>query len=410
MLILTLNCGSSSLKCQLYDEVSYKIVAKAAADRIGLDGSAINMKSDKGEVKITDKKIADHKEAIENILQCFKDNGVLENIEEIEAAGHRIVHGGDLFQKSTLIDNDVIEKIEQVSHLAPLHNPANVLGIKVLQKLLPNIPHVAVFDTAFHSSIPEKAYRYAIPNEWHDKYKVRRYGFHGSSHLYVSKRAAKMLGKPASECNTIVLHIGNGASITAVEKGLSVDTSMGMTPLEGLIMGTRSGDLDASIPAFITKMTGKSIEEVNEILHKQSGLLGVTGKYSDRRDIEANAESDELCKLAIDMECYILKKYIGSYMAVLNKVDAISFTGGVGENSAIIREKTLEHLDNLGIEIDVDKNNNLKRGTEAEISSSSSKIKVFVIPTDEEIVLTEDVIAVLNGEYKDHLSYPYSFS
>lgn len=410
MLILTLNCGSSSLKCQLYDEATYKIIAKASADRIGIDGSAISMKSEKGEINIKDKNIADHKEAIENILECFKSSGVLKDLKDIEAAGHRIVHGGDLFQKSTLIDDDVILRIEQVSHLAPLHNPANVLGIRVLQSLLPGIPHVAVFDTAFHSTIPEKAYRYAVPAKWHDQYKVRRYGFHGSSHLYVSKRAAKMLGKSATECNSIILHIGNGASITAVEKGLSVDTSMGMTPLEGFIMGTRSGDIDASIPAFITKMTGMTIEEVNEILYKESGLLGITGKYSDRRDIEANAATDELCQLAIDMESYRLKKYIGSYMAVLNNVDAIAFTGGVGENSALIRGRTLEHLDGLGIIVDVDKNNKLKRGTEAEISADNSKVKIFVIPTDEEIVLTEDVIGVLSGEYKDHLSHPYSFS
>lgn len=409
MLILTLNCGSSSLKCQLYDEDTDKIVAKATAERIGLDGAVISVKSDNGEVTLKDKTVADHKEAIENILQCFKETGVLKNIEEIEAAGHRIVHGGDLFQKSTLIDEDVIKRIESISHLAPLHNPSNILGIRVLEKILPKIPHVAVFDTAFHSTIPEKAHRYAIPGEWYDKYKVRRYGFHGSSHLYVSKRTAKILGKPAMQCNMIILHVGNGASITAVENGLSVDTSMGMTPLEGVIMGTRSGNIDASIPAFITKMTGQSIEEVNEALYKQSGLLGLTGKYSDRRDIEANAETDELCKLAIEMECYNLKKYIGSYMAVLNRVDAIAFTGGVGENSAVIREKTLENLEYLGVELDKEKNNSLKRGTEAEISASSSKIKVFVIPTDEEIVLTEDVIAVLKGEYQDHSSHPYSF-
>ncbi len=409
MLILTLNCGSSSLKCQLYDEASNKIIAKAAADRIGLSGAVISVKSDNGEITVKDKIITDHKEAIESILKCFQDSAVLKDINEIEAAGHRIVHGGDLFQKSTLINESVIQQIESISHLAPLHNPANILGIRVLQKILPNISHVAVFDTAFHSSIPEKAYRYAVCDEWYSKYKVRRYGFHGSSHLYVSKRTAKMLGKPASECNMIILHVGNGASITAVENGLSVDTSMGMTPLEGLIMGTRCGDIDASVPAFITKMTGKCIEEVDEILYKKSGLLGITGKYSDRRDIEANMETDKLCKMAVDMECYRLKKYIGSYMAVLNKVDALSFTGGVGENSSLIREKTLENLEYLGIEIDKEKNRNLKRGVETEISASSSKIKVFVIPTDEEIVLTEDVIAVLNGKYKDHSSYSYSF-
>lgn len=409
MLILTLNCGSSSFKCQIYDNDKGSVAAKASVERIGLSDPIINLEVNGNKTKITDAAISGHKSAIEETLNRLQAAGAFKSIKEIGAAGHRIVHGGDLFNHSIEITDEVIKAVESVSYLAPLHNPANIEGIKALQSMLPDIPHVAVFDTAFHQSIPEKAYRYALPKEWYDKYKVRRYGFHGTSHLYVSKRAAKMLGKPADQCNLIILHVGNGASVTAIKNGLSVDTSMGMTPLEGVIMGTRCGDIDPSIPAFMVKMTGKSIAEIDDMLYKKSGILGITEKYSDRRDIEANADKDPLCKLALEMECYRLKKYIGMYCAVLNRVDAIVFTGGVGENSATIRGMAAADLDGLGIKVDNDKNHLNIRGEEREISCDSSKVKVFIIPTDEEIVLTEDVLAVLKKEYKDHIAYPYSF-
>lgn len=412
MLILALNCGSSSVKTQLYDWNSKAIVAKAIVERIGLDNPTLTVESRGNKVKNIEEGIVDHKSAIEYIIDAFvaKEGGVVSSIKEIVAVGHRVVHGGDIFKRSVLVSRDVIDSIISISFLAPLHNPANVEGIEEAMKLMPDIPHIAIFDTAFHQSIPEEIFRYALPSKWFEKYKVRRYGFHGTSNLYVSKRAAYMLSKHANLCNMIVLHIGNGVSVTAIKNGRSMDTSMGMTPLEGAIMGTRCGDIDPAISTFMQKQAGLSPKDVEDALNRKSGLLGITEKYSDRRDIENNMGSDRLCQLAIDMECYRLKKYIGMYIAALANVDAIVFTAGVGENSPIIRGKTLENLEFLGIDIDKEKNKNtFSKNGETVISKESSKIKVFVIPTDEEIVFIEDAVAVLNGNEADHMEYPYSF-
>jgi acetate kinase len=277
--------------------------------------------------------------------------------------------------------------------------------------LMPFTPQVAVFDTAFHQTMPEKAFHYAVPNEWYTKHGIRRYGFHGTSHLYVSKRAAVMLKKPAKDCNLIILHIGNGVSVTAIKNGISVDTSMGFTPLEGAIMGTRTGDIDAAVPLYLQRKLNIPADRMSEILNKESGLLGITNKYTDRRDIEANANTDELCRLALDMETYRLKKYIGMYAAALGRVDALVFTAGVGENSPLIRQMILEEMENFGIVLNRELNDSVKsKSGEVEISAPESRVKIFMIPTDEELVLVEDVVGVLNGEYTDHMHYPYSFA
>jgi acetate kinase len=325
-----------------------------------------------------------------------------------------VVHGGDKFTKSVLITDDVVKTIEELSFLAPLHNPANISGIVAARKAMPSVPQVAVFDTAFHQTMPDYAYRYAVPTEWFEKYQVRRYGFHGTSHLYVSKRAAALLKKPASQCNLITMHIGNGASVAAIRNGVCVDTSMGMTPLEGAIMGTRSGDIDPSIPTAMQNLTGKSAKEVYNDLNKASGLIGITGgRFSDRRDIAAGAaKGDEQCKLAMQMECYKLKQYVGRYLATLGTVDAIVFTAGVGENAEQIRELAMEGLEPLGIKLDKALNDKALARTgcgETLISAADSKIKIFMIPTDEELVLVEDAIGVLQGNYTDHMNYKYSF-
>ena len=352
-----------------------------------------------------------HKEALQLIFDTLVDPevGVLKQIDEINAIGHRVVHGGSKFARSVMIDVEVLAKIRENVPLAPLHNPANIEGIEAAQELLPHLPQIGVFDTAFHQTIPPEAYIYAVPYEWYEKYGVRRYGFHGTSHLYVSKRAAVLLGKPYHQCNIITLHIGNGVSHTAVRNGVSVDTSMGLTPLEGAVMGTRSGDLDPAILPFICRQENISIDQVENILNKASGLKGISGKYTDRRDIEeAMAQGDERARLAFAIESYRLKKYIGAYCAVLGRVDAIVFTAGVGENSPLLRSKTCNHLEVLGIKIDEEINAGA-RGKETLISTADSRIKVFVIPTNEELVFIEDVVAILENRYDVHTAFSYSF-
>ncbi len=412
MIILALNCGSSSLKYQLYDYSKKHLLAKGIVERIGLDDPIISQESDKNKSKDIDVSIKDHTTAIQAMVKLLtdKENGVIEDMSSISAVGHRVVHGGDKFTQSVKLTKEIIESIRSMSYLAPLHNPANIDGIDAAMGILPNIDHIAIFDTAFHQSIPEKAFRYAVPSSWYEDEKVRRYGFHGTSHLYISKRAAKLLGKEAKDCNLIILHIGNGVSVTAIENGLSVDTSMGMTPLEGAIMGTRSGDLDPAIPLFIANRLKLSPDEVDSILNKESGLLAITGKYSDRRDIENNLETDKSCKLALEMECYRLKKYIGMYMAVLGRVDAIIFTAGVGENSGLIRELSVSGLERYGVIIDQAKNIGIfsKHG-ETDLSTKESTIKIFMIPTNEEIVFIEDVVGVLNSKDTNHMKFEYSF-
>lgn len=413
MKILALNCGSSSVKYQLYDWDNDKLLAKGVVERVGIGDSFIVHEVPGRDTLREEYECHDHNTAINLVVHTLtsKEKGVVSDIKEISAVGHRVVHGGEKFKRSTLIDDEVIKAIEEVQHLAPLHNPPNLAGIRAAQKVLPDVPHVAIFDTAFHQTMPRHAYLYAVPYEWYEKYGVRRYGFHGTSHLYVSKRAAVLLGKDPKECNIITMHIGNGVSHTAIKNGVSVDTSMGLTPLEGAVMGTRCGDLDPAIPLFMQQILDIGPKEMDTILNKKSGILGLTGKYTDRRDVLEGAEQgDERCKIALEVEAYRLKKYIGAYMAVLGRVDAIVFTAGVGENAGIIRQMALEGLEELGIKIDKEKNLKTRsKDGETEISTPDSKVKVFVIPTNEERVFIEDVVAILNGTYKEHTEYPYTF-
>ncbi len=408
--ILVLNCGSSSAKYQLMNWEEQKVLAKGLVERVTIGGSFIKHEADgKDSVKI-EHDCPDHTEAIKLILDTLTDEkvGVIKDMSSIVAVGHRTVHGGESFSQSVKIDDKVIKALEDCSHLAPLHNPANLAGIRAAMKALPGVPNVAVFDTAFHQTMPEQAFIYALPYEYYEELGVRRYGFHGTSHLYVSKRAAVMLGKDPKDCKIITLHIGNGVSHSAVKNGVSVDTSMGLTPLEGAVMGTRCGDIDPYIPIFLQKNKGLSPDEVDKILNKKSGVLGITKQYTDRRDIQEGAEKgDKLCQLATDVEAYKIRKYIGAYAAAMGGVDAVVFTAGVGENSQIIREKALEGLEFMGLEFDKEKNKT--RGKEAEISKDGSKVKAFVIPTNEELVITEDTVAILDGTYKTHTEYTYSF-
>jgi acetate kinase len=411
--ILALNCGSSSVKYQLYNWNKKEIIAKGVVERVGIGDSFISHEVPGREDYKSEHDCPNHTVAIELIIKTLTGDktGVVKSMSEISAVGHRVVHGGEKFASSVLIDEEVLQGIKDVQHLAPLHNPPNIMGIVAAQKVLPEVPHVAIFDTAFHQTMPQEAYIYPLPYEWYEKHSVRRYGFHGTSHLYVSKRAAVLLGKDAKDCNIITLHIGNGASHAAIRGGVCVDTSMGLTPLEGAVMGTRCGDIDPAIPTFIMEREGYTAKEMDSILNKKSGLLGITGKYTDRRDIgEGIKAGDKRCKLAHDIEAYRIKKYVGSYMAVLGKVDAIVFTAGVGEMGAEIRQQALEGLEALGVKIDKEKN--LKTRTkkaEVEISTSDSPVKVFVIPTDEELVFTEDVVGILESTYSDHMSFDYTF-
>jgi len=413
MKILALNCGSSSVKYQLYDWENHKIIAKGIVERVGIGDSFIVHEVPGKETLREEYECHDHSTAINLIVHTLESptKGVISKISEISAVGHRVVHGGEKFKRSVLINDEVIKAIEEVQHLAPLHNPPNLAGIRGAQAVLPDVPHVAIFDTAFHQTMPESAYLYAVPYEWYEKYGIRRYGFHGTSHLYVSKRAAALLGKPAKECNIITMHIGNGVSHTAIKNGVSVDTSMGLTPLEGAVMGTRCGDLDPAVPLFMQQQLNVGPKEMDNILNKKSGILGITGKYTDRRDvIEGSEKGYKRCQLALEIEAYRLKKYIGAYYAVLGRVDAIVFTAGVGENAWLIREKALQGLENLGIIIDFEKNKKtFSKSGETEISTPDSKVKVFVIPTNEELVFIEDVVAILTGTYKDHTEYQYTF-
>jgi acetate kinase len=356
----------------------------------------------------------DHTYAVDLILRTLTspEHGVLEDIKQIAAVGHRVVHGGERFTKSVLIDDDVLAAVTEVQHLAPLHNPPNIAGIEGAMAVLPGVPQVAIFDTAFHQTMPEHAYLYPLPYEWYEKYGVRRYGFHGTSHLYVSKRVAALLGKKAAECNVITMHIGNGVSHCAIRNGVSIDTSMGLTPLEGAMMGTRCGDIDPAIPAFMMQKDNLSAKEIDSILNKKSGVIGITGRFTDRRDVIEHAEAgDKLCALALDIEAYRLKKYIGSYMAVVGRLDAVVFTAGVGEMGAPIRSRALEGLEHLGVIVDPQRNASaMTRKRETLITTDDSPVKVYVIPTDEELVFTEDVAAILDGTYTDHMSFEYSFS
>jgi len=374
--ILVLNAGSSSLKYQLIEMDGKDILASGIIERIG------------------EAEVPTHEDALKIVKKRLQNSNVLEDWNELAGIGHRVVHGGEYFHKPTIIDDEVIEKIDSLTSLAPLHNPANILGIKVSIEHAPKVAQVAVFDTAFHQSIPKYAYMYALPYKMYEKYGVRRYGFHGTSHNYVASEASKFLNKEYSESNFISLHLGNGSSVTAIKNGKSIDTSMGMTPLEGLIMGTRSGDIDPQIIIYLAKELNMSIDEIDVMLNKKSGLLGVSG-VSDMREIQAS--NDEKAKLALDMVVYRLKKYIGSYAVVLGRVDALIFTGGIGEHSEIIRKNVCDELDILGISIDSGKNKNVKKDI-VDISASDSKSKVLVISTNEELEIALQTQKTLRGK------------
>ena len=412
MVILSLNCGSSSAKYQVYDWDNKDVLAVGVVERIGLEYSTIEHKAT-GREDFTDKfTCPTHTEAVELIIKMITDPkyGVIKSVSEIGAVGHRVLHGGELFKKSALVTDDVVEKLKTVIPLGPLHMPANIGGIEAARKVMPNVPHAIVLDTAWHQTMPPEAYMYAVPYEWYEKYNVRRYGFHGTSHLYCAKRAALLLGKENKDTNVIICHIGNGASVCAVKNGVCIDTSMGLTPLEGLVMGTRSGDMDPAIMPYIMNHTGMSAKDMDTALNKKSGLLGICG-MSDRRDVADAAEKgDKKAQLAVDMECHRIKKYIGAYAALLGRVDAIVFTAGVGEMSPLIREGSTEGLENFGIKLDKKKNAICRcRNAEFCISADDSPVKIFVIPTDEELVMTEDAYALMNGTYDVHTNFHYSF-
>ena len=412
MNILALNCGSSSIKYKVFNWEKQLVLGKGVVERVGIAGSFIQHKSNDREFK-QDNPCPNHEVALKLIINTLLDKnlGVIQDISEIQAVGHRVVHGGEKFKSSVKITPEVLEAIIEVQDLAPLHNPPNIAGIKAAQAILPGVPHIAVFDTAFHQTMPEHSYMYAVPYEWYGMYGVRRYGFHGTSHLYVSRRAAVLLGKKPRDTNLITMHIGNGVSITAVKNGISVDTSMGLTPLEGAVMGTRSGDIDPAIILFMIEKEGFYAEEIDNILNKKSGLLGITGKFMDRRDInKAAASGDARAKLAEEIEAYRLGKYIGSYSAVLGKVDAVVFTAGAGERNFILRKDVCKDLQNLGIILDEKKNKEAVSGDkESVISADDSPVKVLVVPTDEERVFIEDVVAILEGKYETHTRHTYSF-
>lgn len=396
MNVLVINCGSSSLKFQLINSESEEVLAKGLCERIGIDGSLTYQPAGGEKVKSA-KDMPTHTEAIQFVIDALTDpqTGVVKSLDEIGAVGHRVVHGGEKFASSVVITEEVKKAVEECNDLAPLHNPANLIGVNACQKLMPNTPMVAVFDTAFHQTMPEKAYMYGLPYAYYDKYKVRRYGFHGTSHSFVSKRAAEIVGVPYDATKTIVCHLGNGASVCAVLNGKSIDTSMGLTPLEGLVMGTRSGDIDPAILEFIAKKENLDIEGLMKVLNKESGVYGLSnGLSSDFRDLSAAAEDGNgQAKVALEVFAYRVAKYVGSYTAAMNGVDNIVFTAGIGENDQEIREEICGYLQFLGIEID--KEANAKRGEEVIISTPDSKVKVLVIPTNEELAIARETVALI---------------
>ena len=399
MNILVINCGSSSLKFQLIDMTTEAVQAKGLCERIGIDGSRIVYTPAGGEKMTIESPMPTHTEAIKLVLDCLTnaEYGVIKSLKEINAVGHRVVHGGEKFASSTIITDEVIKVIEECNELAPLHNPANLIGINVCRELMPGVPMVGVFDTAFHQTMPKKAYLYGLPIKAYTDYKIRRYGFHGTSHSFVSKRVAEFLGKPVEDLKTIVCHLGNGASICAVDGGKSVDTSMGFTPLAGLVMGTRSGDIDPAILEYYANKEGLTLSEVTTVLNKKSGMEGLTGGKSDFRDLEEGYEAgDQACIDAIEVFCYNVARFVGAYAASLNGVDVIAFTAGIGENSGFVRGKICEYLGYLGITIDAEQNS--KRGEDIIISTPDSKVTVCVIPTNEELMIASDTKALVEAQ------------
>ena len=397
MNVLVINCGSSSLKFQLINAETENVLAKGLCERIGIDGR-LTYQPAGGEKEKSDLAMPTHTEAIQFVIDALTNEktGVVKSLDEIGAVGHRLVHGGEKFASSVVITDEVKKAVEECNDLAPLHNPANLIGVAACEKLMPGTPMVAVFDTAFHQTMPEKAYMYGLPYEYYEKYKVRRYGFHGTSHSFVSKRAAEVMGKSYDEVKTIVCHLGNGSSVSAVMNGKCVDTSMGLTPLEGLVMGTRSGDIDPAIMEFIAKKENLDIEGVMEVLNKKSGVFGISGGLSsDFRDLtDAMNAGDKKAKIAMDVFSYKVAKYIGSYAAAMNGVDDIVFTAGIGENDDYVRQEVCKYLGYLGVDFDFEENTGL-RGKEAELTKEGSKVKVFVIPTNEELAIARETLALV---------------
>ncbi len=398
MKILVINTGSSSLKYQLIDMATESVVAKGLCDRIGIDHSFLKHTKIGCEAVLIERDLYNHKVAIQEVIKALIDKkiGVISDMSEIMAVGHRVVHGGEKFHASVLIDNEVMKAIEDCIELAPLHNPPNITGIEACKQIMPNTPMIAVFDTAFHQTMPKHAYLYALPYDMYEKYGVRKYGFHGTSHKYVAERAAVMLDKPLDELNLVSCHLGNGASVCAIKNGKSVDTSMGFTPLAGLAMGTRSGTIDPSVIWYLMEKEKMSVVEINDYLNKKSGVLGISGISSDFRDImSAAAEGNERAKLALDIFCYRVKKYIGEYAAIVDGIDAVIFTAGIGENNGVVRKEILTGLDFMGIDVDWEKNK--VSGVETDVSTPNAKVRTLVIPTNEELAIARESKKVLES-------------
>ena len=413
MVILTLNCGSSSVKFQVYGWDRNTVLGVGMVERIGERGAGIEHRRHQGPPCTALAECPDHKTAVQWITRILvhPDHGCLEDMNSIRAVGHRVVHGGETFTRSVIVSKEVLRKIEACSPLAPLHNPANITGIRAAMEVLPDALHCAVMDTAWHQTMPAAGFMYALPYPWYREHKVRRYGFHGTSYIYTAKRAAVLLGKAPGETNLIIAHVGNGSSICAVKNGRSIDTSLGMTPLEGLMMGTRCGDIDPAIVPYMMRRENLDPAGMEVILNQKSGVLGVTETHIDRRDVHSGAqEGDERCILAMEMECRRIKKYIGAYFTLLGQTDAVVFTAGVGEMNPTYRLGALENLEALGIIIDKSRNQASRtRNAETRISADDSPVKVFVIPTDEELVITEDAHALMRGGYDVHTRFTYSF-
>ncbi len=398
MKILVINCGSSSLKYQLFDMEDENVLAAGIAERIGIERSLLKHTPGRGERVTLEKDMANHKEAIAMVLEALtsEEHGVINSFDEIDAIGHRVVHGGEEFSGSVLIDQPVMDALKRFIALAPLHNPPNIMGIEACQDILPSVTQAGVFDTAFHQTMPARAYTYGLPYDLYKKHSIRRYGFHGTSHKFVAKRASQMLGKPLEELKLVTCHLGNGASIAAVDAGCSVDTSMGFTPLEGLIMGTRSGDIDPAIPVFLMDKLNMSSSEINDLLNKQSGVAGISGVSSDFRDVEdAAARGDKRAQLALDAFYYRVIKYIGAYSAAMNGIDALIFTAGLGENSPEMREAVCDSLTYLGVQLDKDKNK--VRGKEGDLAMADSPVRVLLVPTNEELMIARETKEIALG-------------
>lgn len=395
MKILVINAGSSSLKYQFIDIETQAVLAKGLCERIGIEGSMLTQKVEGKDNLVREEHMNDHSDAIKMVIEALTgaEHNVISDMSQIDAVGHRVVHGGEVFSESVIIDEKVMDAIRDCIPLAPLHNPANIIGIEACQKAMPGTPQVAVFDTAFHQQMPAKAYMYALPYECYTEYKVRRYGFHGTSHKYVAQQAAKMLGKPLEELKIITAHLGNGSSVSAVMNGHSVDTSMGFTPLAGVAMGTRCGDIDPAIVTYLMEKKGLDAKGIDALMNKESGVFGISGISSDFRDLEANMETNERAKLALDMFAYHVKKLIGAYAAAMGGVDALVFTAGVGENTKITRADVTEGLEYMGIVIDQEANN--CRGVQKDISAEGAKVRTLVIPTNEELMIALDTAALV---------------